>query len=117
MCGTEPVRFNVACGSCGDVFTPTLKSALWWKAKKRADMGYLDALRISGVECGCVTPLAHPNASFRVLGYDDLLRGYNIPFDKFTDAVREFRKARRDGEIVYITGVSEAVKSKLVYGH
>ena len=47
--------FNVVCMDCGQIFTPLVRTPLWWKAKQRADQGFLDAMHVSGEECGCVS--------------------------------------------------------------
>ena len=54
--------YNVECMACGQVFTPATRSPLWWKAKKRDENGYLDALRCTGEECGCKQKRRNPEA-------------------------------------------------------
>lgn len=110
------VRYNVECMDCGQVFTPTVRSALWWRAKKRDEQGYLDALRITGKDCGCVEQPARPDAPFRVFGYDDMCVDFDIPCDTFAIAVQKYRRLDRAGCVVFITGVSDAVEDKLRLG-
>jgi hypothetical protein len=107
-----PTRYNVVCGSCGQVFTPAAKSALWWKAKKRDEKGFLDAHQCTGEECGCVQKRYRPDAHFRVFGYTDDCRDFDIPFDTFVDAVQKYRELRRSC-VLFIEGVSDKVKQEL----
>lgn len=109
------VRYNVVCNSCGQIFQPAVKRPLWWKAKKRADSGYLDALHISGEECGCVKKPEQPDAPFRVFGFDWDGQKYDIPCETFVEAVRTFRVFNRCGD-AFIKGVSSAVEEKLKWG-
>jgi len=104
-------EYNVVCCSCGQDFNPTAKSALWWKAKKRADDGFLDAYQCTGEECGCIQKRYLPNAPFRVFGYDRLMKGFDIPCDTFVQAVIVYRRHRN--EVVFIDGVSYAVERRL----
>ena len=104
------VRYNVECMNCGAVFTPPIQSPLWWRAKARGDDGYLDALHVSGVECGCVEKKILPNAPYRVFGYNDMCEDFDMSFKTSTAAVREYLKIRRVGRcIVFISGVSKTV--------
>lgn len=112
----EDTEYNVFCRSCGSIWTPTPRSKLWWKAKKRADQGYLDALCVSPEECGCEKKVTEPNAPIRVFGYDFECHDFNIPFTSFTAAVCKFLQLQRDGYEVFITGVSDSVEDKLKYG-
>jgi hypothetical protein len=94
------VRYNVVCYECGQVWSPTVKSPLWWKAKQRSEQGYLDALHVSGEECGCKQPVAQPDAPFRVVGYDDMCRDFDIPYYSLVKAARKYLKLARDGMYV-----------------
>ncbi len=110
------MEFNVVCRTCGDVWSPGLRSPLWWRAKKRADDGYLDALSVSGEECGCVKKSekpVKPDAPYRVFGYDDMCVDFNIPFTSFVEAAREYRSAAQQLCTVFISGVSPAVERRL----
>jgi hypothetical protein len=107
-------KYNVYCMKCGCVFTPAVKSPLWWRAKQRADKGYLDALPISGEDCGCVERPSCPEAPFRVFGYDDSCVEFDVPRNTFVGAVRLYRRLRRaGGNVVFIDGVSNAVRQKI----
>ncbi len=110
------IRYQVVCENCGQVWEPAVKTSLWWRAKKRDEKGYLDALWVSGTECGCIEPVVHPEAPFRVFGYDDMCHNYNIPCWSFLQAVKLFRKYDRSGDIVFIKGVSPKVEDRLTYG-
>ena len=107
------IRYNVECMNCGQVFTPTIRSPVWWRAKKREEEGYLDALRITGEDCGCIEQPARPEVPFRVFGYDSMCVDFNIPCDTFVAAVQTYRRLNRTGCVVFITGVSNAVRQKL----
>lgn len=112
---TEP-RYTVVCNECGQYFYPLVKSPLWWRAKKKADEGFFDALYVSGRDCGCVKERYRPEAPFRVLGYDMDCSEYDIPCDTFVQAVTLFRKCKRYGDVVFIEGVSKAVEDAIRYG-
>ena len=108
------VRYNVYCMDCGQVFQPLIKSALWWKAKKRSDEGYIDALSVRGKDCGCIEEKREPNAPFRVFGYTEECRDFDYPFQKFTEAVTTFRELNNDAFLtVFITGISPSVEHVL----
>ena len=107
--------YNVECRSCEQVFSVNA-GALWRRAKKAADAGRLDAITVSGVECGCKHPILNPDAPYRVFGFSDEGREYNTPYSTFTEAVNAFRDAFMLGKTVFIKGVSRAVKEKLIYG-
>lgn len=115
MNATE-TEYNVFCRSCDSVWTPTPQSRLWWKAKKRAEEGFLDALCVSGEECGCEKKVVKPDAPIRVFGYDFECHNFNIPFTSFTAAVSKFQQLKRDGYEVFITGVSDSVCHHLEFG-
>ena len=100
--------YNVICMLCGLVFTPAVGSSLWWQAKKRFQAGYLDALPVTGDKCGCIRH-HHSEAPFRVFGYDMTCDDYNFPCNTFTQAIRIYRERVRQGDVVFITGVSTAV--------
>lgn len=104
-------EYNVFCRSCGQVFTPTVRSALWWKAKNRADGGLLDAHQCTGEECGCIQRRYRPDAPFRVFGYDGFTENFDVPCDTFVQAVIVYRRHRKD--VVLIKGVSDIVEQKL----
>ena len=106
-------RYTVVCTECGQDWQPLIRSPLWWRAKKKSDRGFLDALLISGKDCGCVKQPYRPEAPFRVIGYDDLYRDYDIPCDTFVKAINAYRERDHMGDIVFITGVSDVVKKRL----
>lgn len=107
-------QYNVECVECGHVSTVS-KDPLWWRAKKAADTGRLDAISISGVECGCQQPVRNPDAPYRVLGFTDEGSKFDEPFDTFVAAVESYRAGVRLGETVFIKGVSPAVADRLEY--
>ncbi len=104
-------EYNVFCCSCGQTFTPAIKSALWWKAKNRANKGLLDAYRCTSEECGCVQKRDRPNAPFRVFGYGTFGDKFDINCDTFVQAVIAYRRHKDD--VVFIDGVSWVVERKL----
>ena len=108
-------EFYVACIRCQHVWAPSARSPLWWRAKKHAGRGYLDALHVTGEECGCVNveEKREPDAPYRVLGFDDMGVEFDIPFTSFADAVKAFRNALRGHCTVFIQGVSPAVEARL----
>jgi hypothetical protein len=106
-------RFDVVCIACNDIWTPVARSPLWWKAKKRADKGYLDALHVTGQECGCIQKQCEPDALYRVFGFDDMCHEFDMPFTSFTDAMREYLDASRGLCTVFIHGVSPRVMARL----
>ena len=111
---TDERRFNILCRACGSIWQPGARTRLWWQAKKRADDGKLDALAVSGEECGCVKAVREPEAPLRVFGYDDMCEDFDIPYYSFTDAVRKFRKLHANGGyVVFISGVSPKVETML----
>lgn len=111
---TTEVRYCVVCTNCGAVFTPAMRSPLWWMAKQAADKGRLDAIGISGERCGCIRKPEKPEAPFRVFGYDDMCENFDVPCDTFLKAVRLYRKlSRAGGYVMFISGVSEAVRRKM----
>lgn len=108
-------RYNVFCTHCEQVFQPEVRSPLWWQAKQRADAGFLDALCISEDKCGCVVKKSHPDAPYRVFGYNDLCEDFDIPFHTLVPALQEFRELNRMGMItVFIRGVSPKVLDRLM---
>ncbi len=112
----DVTRYNVYCRACGAIFQPELRSPNWWRAKKRADQGYLDAVEISAKQHGCFEacrPMREPNAPFRVFGYDAMCQGFDAPFQRFIDAVRTFKELRRGPDVVFISGVSDAVINRI----
>lgn len=108
-------NYNVECMNCEQVF-PVSEGSLWWRAKKAADHGRLDAIGISGVECGCKQTVREPEAPYRLFGYTDMGREYDIPFHTFVAVAKAFRERWSFGEDVFISGVSRAVEDKLKYG-
>ena len=112
MAQTE-VLYNVECMNCGAVWQPQVRTPLWWRAKKRDEAGKLDAAGATGEECGCVKPICEPNAPFRVFGYDMMCVDFDFPFYGIIDALKAFKKLHEDGDIVFISGVSDAVVEKL----
>ena len=110
---TTEERYNVYCMSCDQVWTPAPRSPLWWRAKKAADRGRLDAIYVTGEECGCIQRQCRPDAPFRVFGYDDLLENFDIPCNTFVQAIKTYRNAERSGCVVFIKGVSAKVEDRL----
>lgn len=104
------------CTRCGAIFTPPPGSSLWWQAKQRAEKGYLDALPVSGEQCGCVRKPLRPEALFRVFGFDYVCTDFDIPCDTFVQAVKIFMELNKSGvNTLYISGVSRVVEEKLTY--
>jgi hypothetical protein len=120
MTATTPqdqTRYNVVCKSCNNVLTPKYRSPLWWKAKQRADKGFLDAHYCTGIECGCEQERYKPNAPFRVFGYTDDCQNFDIPFDIWMLAVKKFKSMHDSGGyVVFINGISDTVRQKIMYG-
>ena len=110
-------EYNVYCSHCGSVFSPLVKSPLWWKAKKRAYKGFLDAHWCKPSECGCIEerPISNPDAPYRVLGYDMMCSNYNVPFTNFIEAVKFFRERVSFGDVVFPQGLSDKVVRKIEY--
>ncbi len=108
-------RYNVECMDCGQVFSVS-EGPLWWSTKKSSDEGRLDAIGVSGVECGCKRPVRNPDAPYRVFGFTDEGREYDTPFETFVTAVKAFRDIWNLGGTVFIKGVSPAVEDQLKYG-
>lgn len=100
------VLYTVYCRNCGCDFEPTIKSPLWWRAKKSSDKGRLDAISISGEECGCIKPIPEPNAPYRVLGITWNGGSYNMPFFNMINAIKTFINAEKSGDTVIIKGIS-----------
>lgn len=94
------VLYNVVCTSCGQVWTPAIRSPLWWKAKKRSEEGFLDAYPATPRECGCQKPVFYPDAPYRVVGYDDLCSKFDMPFKSLVAAARTYLRMSRDGMYV-----------------
>ncbi len=106
--------FNVFCGCCDRVFQPAVNSPLWWKSKKRSDKGYLDAYCCTGQECGCRQNEVDMNDGCHVFGYHGDCTDFHYIFVKPTEAIKTFLKLRRHSE-VFILGISEKVKQKLMF--
>jgi hypothetical protein len=107
------ILYNVECMNCGSVWQPLARTPLWWRAKQRADNGKLDAAGATGEECGCIKRVREPNAPFRVFGYDMMCEDFDLPFYRIVDALSTFKKLHADGDIVFISGISNAVVEKL----
>lgn len=90
------VRYNVTCNHCGRVWQPGVKSPLWWKAKKRADKGYLDALGVSHQECGCKPDIVDPDVPYRVVGYNDMCEDFDVPFTSLPKAAKLYLRLAGD---------------------
>jgi hypothetical protein len=105
--------YNVLCVDCDAVYQPRVGTPRWWEAKRRAESGKLDALPIDGKTHGCIRKEIRSDAPFRVFGYDDLGGEYDAPFYSFVKAVKAFREADQYGDMVFISGVSDAVVQKL----
>ncbi len=99
---------------CGRVWTPTVGSPLWWKAAKRAKQGYLDALGVSPQECGCEPKTFHPEAPYRIVGYNELCESFDIPLFSLTEAARLYLKLARDwsNTVVFVDKRSEGLGNK-----
>ena len=114
----KAVLYNVVCANCGSSWQPELGTPLWWTAKQDAKKhpNRLDAMCISGERCGCIKKQHHPDALFRVFGYDSMCQDFDIACHTFVQAVKIFRDAVKHGDTVFIDGVSDAVSDKLQYG-
>lgn len=110
---SEEVLYNVHCVDCGSVWQPNQRSPLWWQAKQRAEQGYLDALRVDGQKCGCKQAVHNPEAPYRVFGYNMMCEDFDVPCHTLPEAIRAFREADNGIDIVFIVGVSDAVREKL----
>lgn len=112
----DTTEYNVYCVACGAVFQPEIRSHHWWVAKKWADRGYLDAVTISAEQHGCFEakrPRRDPDAPFRVFGYDCMCVDFDIPYHRFTDAIKKFLELQRGPDVVFISGISDAVKERI----
>lgn len=89
-------RYNVYCWNCGRVWQPVEKSALWHKAKRRVEEGYLDALAASAQECGCQPEIVEPEAPYRVVGYNEMCEDFDLPFDSLVAAARTYLELAKD---------------------
>ena len=109
--------FNVHCHDCGSVWLAVPQSSQWWRGKRRKEQGYFDAVGVSGEECGCVPVVQEPDAPFRVFGYEDTGKEFDVPFHTFTKAVRALINAKKAGLMdVWISGVSPKVEQRLNFG-
>lgn len=117
----DTTRYNVFCERCDSVWQPTLKSPLWWQAKRLADTGRLDALCVSPQQCGCVQsrPQNKPEAPFRVFGFNAFCEDFDFACGTFTEAVKKFLDLNQIGclNTVFIDGVSDRVVHRLKYGY
>ena len=107
------VEYNVFCRSCDLVWQPGFKTPLWWRAKQYADSGKLDAISVSGEECGCIEKRIESDAPFRVFGYDGMCCDFDIPLPTFVSAVKRYIAHAKAGDILFITGVSPRVQERL----
>ena len=105
--------YNVYCHSCERVFQPSPRSPLWWRAKKAADLGRMDAIGVSGEECGCIRTIEKPDAPYRVVGYSDDYREYNIPCFTLVEAFNLFRKYRPWDIVAFVDNTRPKGQSKL----
>jgi len=113
------ISFNVHCIQCGNVFSPRERTPLWWRAKQRADKGYLDALPCTEKDCGCerVEQKHEPDAPFRVSGFDMELNSFDVGLYTFSEAVKQFRHSLDNFCTVSIQGVSPSVQRMLELRH
>jgi hypothetical protein len=111
----EVSDYNVSCIACGAIWQPEVRSPLWWKAKAKAEKGYLDAPCVSGIECGCEKAPRNPDAPYRVVGVRFDGESYNTPFYSMVKACQCFRQGDATGDIVAITGISQDAEYKLRY--
>ena len=111
--------FQVYCEGCGSVFSPGVRTPLWWRAKQRADKGFLDALCVTSTECGC-RPERHVaktcKTPYRVFGYDGDCNDFDLHCRTFIEAITAFRKLQRVN-VVFISGVSERTLDRLERGN
>lgn len=111
---TASTGYNVVCLDCESIFSPLPGTPLWEKARKRHEEdGYLDALHVRGEECGCKERPLHPEAPFRVFGYDIFSREYDLPFFNFNGAVRAFIRRNHRGDAVFISGIPDNLQARL----
>lgn len=105
----------VECVDCGQVYSPTPKSPAWWKAEQNYKVG--KNTYVGTKECGCqkFKTVREPNAPYRVFGYDMECEDFDIPFYRFVDAVATFRRLNNGPDVVFISGVSDAVSDHLHY--
>lgn len=94
------VLYEVTCRTCGQTWTPRVRTPLWWQARQRAEEGFLDALRVSPIECGCEEERLEVDAPYRVFGYDDMCIEFDIPFKSLVAAARKYLELERDGGFV-----------------
>lgn len=115
---TDTTPYTVVCIACGSVWNPPPQSPAWWLAKQRAEKNpnRLDASHVSSYMCGCEKKPYKPEAPFRISGYNDMCENFDIPCSTFVEAVKKFLDASRHGSIVFITGVSDRLDWKLMYG-
>jgi hypothetical protein len=107
-------RYNIQCRTCGEIFQPDEKSSLWWRAKNREEKFFIDCKTISGEEHGCISKPS--DKQFIVSGYDMDCIKFRYGFDSMVEAVKCFRKLKKNlFNMVYITGLSHKVK-QLVEG-
>ena len=111
--GPNPEKYTVGCLECGQYWQPAVGSRLWWKAHKLAETGRLDALHITGEECGCCKKTVNPNAPFRVFGFSDMGEEFDVPYNSIVKAAQAFIASSRAGCVVFISGLSITAERKL----
>ena len=111
----EKLEFYVQCINCGSFWAAVPKSPQWWRAKKRHEDGYLDAIGVKGEVCGCIKKQDEPDAPFRVFGFGtEYGEELDQPFHRFTEAVTAYRNGLKSGLLdIWISGVSKPVESRL----
>ncbi len=90
-------QYNVVCGGCEQVWAPAVGRPLWWKAKKHAEAGFLNALHVTPQECGCQEEVLHPDAPYRVTGFDDMCVDFDRPFFSLVQAAKLYLELARNG--------------------
>jgi hypothetical protein len=109
----DDVLYNVSCWNCGQVWIPAVRSPLWWKAKKRAEKGFLDALCVAGTECGCQSEVLYPDAPYRIVGYDDMGSKFDIPYESMVPAAKKYLELARTFMYSIVFVDKRAPKGKL----
>lgn len=115
MIVADQTRYNVHCMDCDQVWQPKIGSSLWWQAKQNAEAGRIDALHIGGKKCGCIPQRRKPDTPYRVSGYDDTMIDFDFPCKTFVQAAKIYRQCNRQGDVVFISGVSKAVEEQLMF--
>lgn len=112
----KPVYY-VCCIKCGNAWQPSIGSAMWWKAHQRAQKGFLDAYHANAKECGCAPERPCSNAPFRVFGYTSDCYDFDVPCYTFVEAIKAFRSYLQGMNVVFIEGVSDAVRQRIEFGY